>query len=118
MPTAQGGAITLFERGSSSAAVPLPEPARTEPVFCQGWRDGKMNELQAPFWLFGAGHYVLHVTATVPTVVGISVDSHLFDRRLVDGSVTLNFQLEGETLRWQAVVVEASRPGLELDYIG
>ena len=117
MPTAQGGAITLFERGSSSAAVPLPEPARTEPVFCQGWRDGKMNELQAPFWLFGAGHYVLHVTATVPTVVEISVDSHLFDRRLVDGSVTLNFQLEGETLRWQAVVVEASRPGLELDYI-
>jgi hypothetical protein len=76
-----------------------------------------MNELQAPFWLFGAGHYVLHVTATVPTVVEISVDSHLFDRRLVDGSVTLSFQLEGGTLRWRAVVVEASRPGLELDYI-
>ena len=54
----------------------------------------------------------------MPTVVEISVESHLFDRRLVDGSVTLNLQLEGETLRWQAVVVEASRPGLELDYIG
>ena len=84
-----------FERGSSSAAVPLAEPARTEPVFCQGWRDGKMNELQAPFWLFGAGHYVLHVTATVPTVVEISVESHLFDRRLVDGSVHAQLPARG-----------------------
>jgi hypothetical protein len=30
----------------------------------------------------------------------------------------LNLQLEGNTPHWQAVVVEASRPGLELDYIG
>ncbi len=117
MPTAQGGAITLFERGSSSAAVPLTEPARTEPVFCQGWRDGKMNELQAPLWLYGEGHYDLRVTAAVPTVVEISVDGHLSDRRLVSGSVPLSLQLEGEKLRWYAVVVEASRPGLEFDWI-
>jgi hypothetical protein len=116
-PTAPGGAITLFERGSSSAPPPFPEPTRTEPVFCQGWRDGKMNELEAPLWLFGAGHYVLRVTAEVPTLVEISVDGRLSDRRIVSGSMPLNVQLEGESLHWQAVVVEASRPGLELDEI-
>ena len=116
-PGAQGGAVTLFERGSSSAPPPFAEPARTEPVFCQGWRDGKMTELQAPFWLFGAGHHELHVTAEEPTIVEISVNGHLSDRRLVSGSMALNLQLEGRTRRWQAVVVEASRPGLEFDDI-
>jgi hypothetical protein len=29
----------------------------------------------------------------------------------------LNLQLEGDKPQWQAVVVEASRAGLELDYI-
>jgi hypothetical protein len=86
-------------------------------VFCQGWRDGRTTELQAPFWLYGAGRYELQITAEVPTVVEISVGGHLSDRRLVSGTKALNLQLEGDTLRWQAVVVEASRPGLELDYI-
>jgi hypothetical protein len=116
-PAGQGGAVTLFIRGSSSAAPPFAEPERTEPVFCQGWRDGTMNELQAPFWLYGAGRYELRVAAETPTLVEISANERLFDRRLVDGSQTLHFELEGNTLRWQAVVVEASRPGLRLEEI-
>jgi hypothetical protein len=116
-PVAQGGAVTLFTRGSSAAPPPFAEPARTEPVFCRGWRDGTMTELQAPFWLYGAGLHELHVTAEEPTVVGISVNGHLSERRLVSGSMPVNVQLEGDTLRWQAVVVDASRPGLELDYV-
>ena len=109
--------MTLFTRGSSSAPPPFAEPSRTQPVFCPGWRDGVMTELQAPFWLYDAGSNVLHVTAMEPTLVKISVDGHLSDRRLVRGSMPLSLQLEGGTLRWQSVVVEASRPGLELDYI-
>jgi hypothetical protein len=116
-PATAGGAVTLFTRGSSSAPPPFAEPSRTQPVFCPGWRDGVMTELQAPFWLYDAGSNVLHVTAMEPTLVKISVDGHLSDRRLVRGSMPLSLQLEGGTLRWQSVVVEASRPGLELDYI-
>ncbi len=115
-PTAEGGAVTLFERGSSSAPPPFAEPSRAEPVFCQGWRDGRTTELQAPLWLYGAGNYEVHVTADIPTLVELSVGGHLSDRQLVSGSVQLNLQLEGGTPRWQAVVVEASRPGLELDF--
>jgi hypothetical protein len=117
-PTAQGGAVTLFERGSSSVPPPFAEPSRTEPVYCQGWRDGTMTELQAPLWLYGAGNYKMHVTADIPTLVELSVGGHLSDRQLVSGSAQLNLQLEGNTPTWQAVVVEASRPGLELDDIG
>jgi hypothetical protein len=116
-PVTEGGAITLFERGSSSAPPPFREPIRTEPVFCQGWRDGRTTEFQAPFWIYGAGNHELRLTAEAPTVVQISVDGHLSDRRLVSGSMPLNLQLEGDKPQWQAVVVEASRAGLELDYI-
>ena len=117
-PTAQGGAVTLFERGSSSVPPPFAEPSRTEPVYCQGWRDGTMTELQAPLWLYGAGNYKMHVTADIPTIVELSVGGHPSDRQLVRGRAQLNLQLEGNTPNWQAVVVEASRPGLELDDIG
>jgi hypothetical protein len=116
-PAAQGGAVTLFERGSSSAPPPFPEPSRTGPVFCQGWRERTMTELQAPLWLYGAGSYELRVTAETPTVVEVSVDGHSSDRRLVSGSMPMSLQLEGMTPRWQAVVVEASRPGIELEAI-
>jgi hypothetical protein len=77
-----------------------------------------MTELQAPLWLYGAGNYKMHVTADIPTLVELSVGGHLSDRQLVSGSAQLNLQLEGNTPTWQAVVVEASRPGLELDDIG
>ena len=77
-----------------------------------------MIELQAPLWLYGVGNYKMHVTADIPTLVELSVGGHLSDRQLVRGRAQLNLQLEGNTPTWQAVVVEASRPGLELDDIG
>jgi hypothetical protein len=60
----------------------------------------------------------MHVTADIPTLVELSVGGRLSDRQLVRGRAQLNLQLEGNTPTWQAVVVEASRPGLELDDIG
>jgi hypothetical protein len=115
-PTAQDGAITLFERGSSSAPPPFPEPLRTEPVvFCQGWRDGKMNELQAPLWFYGAGTYLVHVGSDEPLWVRISAGGRTQDRRLVSGNMVLGLRLP-PALRWRPIVFEASKPGLRLDY--
>ena len=114
-PSAQGGAITLFERGSSSAPPPFPEPSRTEPVFCQGWRDGKMNELQAPLWLYGAERSRLAYASDEPIRLTISVDGEEVADMLVDGDGVATLRL-GEG-RWHTVVFEASKPGLELDEI-
>jgi hypothetical protein len=111
-PVAQGGAITLFERGSSSAPPPFPEPVGTEPVFCQGWRDRRTTELQAPFWLYGKGPFKLTFSAAEPTRVSISEHGRVFyDRQVVRDSVArLEFPEDG----WHPVVLEASRPGVSL----
>jgi hypothetical protein len=115
-PAATGGAVTLFDRGGSSAPPLPPEPSRSRPVFCQGWREGTMMELQAPIWIYGPGDYAdVHVTADVPTLVTITADGRLQDRRLVSGSTSLHLRLEG--LTWHPVVFEATQPGLRLDYI-
>jgi hypothetical protein len=113
-PGTQGGAVTLFERGSSSAPPPFPEPTRTHPVFCQGWREGTTTELQAPFWLYGSGPFKLTFTAETPTRVELSSAdwpaTYLVD---VDGEAnppSLTFESEG----WHAVVLEAARPGVSL----
>ncbi|HUC35273.1 MAG TPA: hypothetical protein VMR48_06210, partial [Gaiellaceae bacterium] len=114
-PAPQGGVITRFERGTSSAAPPFPEPARTEPVFCQGWRDGTMNELQAPFWLYGGENWRLEYSSEEPIRLRISVDGEPVADTLVDGAGVWIPRLEPG--RWHAVSFEASRPGLELDEI-
>jgi hypothetical protein len=110
-PAAQGGAVTLFERGSSSSPPPFPEPSRTLPVFCQGWRDGTTTELQAPFWLYGNGPKMITLSVDEPTDVTLSVE----------GMTPLDGQVEDKAIArvdlepgWHAVVLEASRPGVSL----
>ena len=110
-PATQGGAVTLFERGSSSTPPPFPEPVRTEPVFCQGWRDGTTTELQAPFWLYGNGPKTITLSVDEPTEVTLSVDgSTPFDGQINDTAVA-KVDLEPG---WHAIVLEASRPGVIL----
>jgi hypothetical protein len=115
-PVTQGGAVTLFERGSSSAPPPFPEPAGKEPVFCQGWRDGTTTELQAPFWLFGAGPFKFTFKSDEPIRVELSSaawpTTYVVD---VDGQETtpspgFAFDQGG----WHAVVLDALRPGVSL----
>jgi hypothetical protein len=115
-PVAHGGQITLFGRGSSSAPPPFAEPARTEPVFCQGWRDGATTELQAPFWLYGRGPFTLTFTAAAPTHVELSSAdwpaTQVVDVK--DEPVTaqgVTFDSDG----WHAVVLDASSPGVHLE---
>jgi hypothetical protein len=109
----QGGAVTLFERGASSAAPPFPEPSRTQPVFCQGWRERKMTELQAPFWLYGQENWRLEYSSDEPIRLTISLDGEQVAEMLVDGTGVWIPRLEQG--RWHSVVFEVSRPGLRLD---
>ena len=113
-PTAEGGAVTLFERGLSSAPPPFAEPSRTEPVFCQGWRDGRMNELQAPLWVYGRGPFTFTFTSDQPMRVEVSsVDWSVQYVVEVNGEAdTRSFTFESEG--WHPVVIDASRPGVNL----
>jgi hypothetical protein len=115
-PVTQGGAVTLFDRGSSSTPPPFPEPARTEPVFCQGWRDGTTTELQAPFWLYGTGPFTFTFKSDEPIRVELSsaawpatyvVD---VDSQETTPSPGFTFDEGG----WHAVVLDALRPGVSL----
>jgi hypothetical protein len=114
-PAAQGGAITLFGRGSSSAPPRFPEPSRSEPVFCQGWRDGVMSELQAPFWLYGDEKWRLEYSSEEPIRLTISLDGKRVAEILVDGAGVWAPRLEQG--RWHTIVFEASGPGLRLDSV-
>jgi hypothetical protein len=113
-PSAKGGAVTLFERGLSSAPPPFAEPSRTEPVFCQGWRDGKMNELQAPLWVYGRGPFTFTFTSDQPMRVEVSsVDWSVQYVVEVNGEAnTRSFIFESDG--WHPIVLEASRPGVNL----
>jgi len=110
-PAAEGGAVTLFERGSSSAPPPFPEPLRTQPVFCQGWRDGTTTELQAPFWLYGNGPKLLVVSVDEPTHVNVSVEGVTPIDGLIEDGVVGKVDLGPG---WHPLVLRASRPGVTL----
>ncbi|HVD66374.1 MAG TPA: hypothetical protein VNB65_05685 [Gaiellaceae bacterium] len=112
-PAAQGGVVTLFRRGSSSAPPPFPEPARAEPAFCQGWREGTTTELQAPLWIYGSGTVRLAFSSEEPIRAALSVDGEQGAEELIDGQAVASLRLEGE--RWHPVVLDASSPGLHLD---
>ena len=115
-PSAQGGAVTLFGRGSSAEPPPIPEPTHDEPVFCLGWRDGRTTQLQAPFWLYGRGPFKLTFSSKEPIHVTLSSDSRVvYDDRVVGQSVArLDFPEDG----WHAVILDAASPGLGLGVEG
>jgi hypothetical protein len=54
------GPVWLFERGGLAIATKRVEPARSRPIFCQGWfgdtGSGRyMSDTHAPFWIYGSG---------------------------------------------------------------
>ena len=95
-PTAQGGAVTLFARGSSSAPPPLRRsPSRAEPVFCQGWRDGTTTELQAPLLaLRRQATTSSRFTADSPSRRELSVEGHVAYDELVTAASVANLDFE------------------------
>ena len=72
------GPVWLFERRRIGLLPTLPEPARNEPAFCQGWYadtgSGRyMSEVHAPFWVHGSGRLRLRF-ARSPLPRRIAVD--------------------------------------------
>ncbi len=120
-PVARGGRVTLFSRsGASDLTVPVPEPLRGEPHFCEGWTGRVMDERQAPFWVYGQGTLRLAVSAIEDTPAALWVDGEVVDRAQVSGRAVFEAELAGD--RWHAIVLEvpllletAPPRGLELE---
>ena len=93
------GPVWLFERRRIGLALKLPEPARSEPMFCQGWYadtgSGRyMSETHAPFWIYGSGRLQLRFAP-----------SPLPRRVVVDGRRGLELGRPG----WHLVTVDVPR---------
>jgi hypothetical protein len=123
-PVAQGGEITLFERGAAGAdaAAPVPEPERGELQLCQGWEGRTMEERQGPLWIHGEGRLTIVVGAAAPTPASLWIDGERVDSSDVEGTATLAGELRGED--WHALVLEVPellpttpREGLRLDAV-
>jgi hypothetical protein len=90
------GPVWLFERRQIGLLPALPEPSRSEPVFCQGWYgetgSGRyMSETHAPFWIYGIGKLRLEFAP-----------SSLPRRVTVDG----RRRLEVRTRGWHLVTID------------
>jgi hypothetical protein len=104
-PVARGGLVTLLAREDRvDLDVPLDEPRRDRPYFCEGWNDRVMDERQGPLWVYGAGTLRLAVDAASPTPAMLWVDGEIIDRKRVDRTTTFEAELAGEG--WHAVVLE------------
>jgi hypothetical protein len=108
----QGGAVTLFKRGTTSLGPTVPQPAQDEPVFCQGWRDGRTTELQAPFWLYGRGPFTLTFTTEEPIRATIIADGRVAYDDHVDGRGVVHLDFSED--EWHPVILNGTSPGLSL----
>ena len=110
-PVATGGVVTLFAPGRSSAPPPAPEPARVQPVFCQGWYQhgprGPMSEPHAPFWVYGGGSLRLAVFSLEPLPATFSVDGREVARRTVKAPVAVFLPLGMSG--WHVVTIDVPR---------
>jgi hypothetical protein len=93
------GPVWLFEQGAGGIAPKRFEPARSTPIFCQGWfgdtGSGRyMSETHAPFWVYGSGKLQLEFAA-----------SRLTPRVTVDGRTELGLRARG----WHLVTVDVDR---------
>jgi hypothetical protein len=112
---ASDGAVTLFAPGSTSAAPPVPEPPRSDPVLCSGWRGRTTLARQATIWVYGGGSIQLRVRSPAPAAVRLLADGRLVDQQTFTGLGTLEANLTGSA--WHPLVIEASSAGIRLDEI-
>jgi 6-pyruvoyl-tetrahydropterin synthase related domain len=112
----QGGAVTLFTRSTASRGPTVPEPPRTQPAFCLGWRDGVTTQLESPFWLYGTGPFTLTFSAGEPTHAALSAEGRVVWDERVEGEAVAHLSFGDD--RWHAVILDASRSGLALSVEG
>lgn len=106
-PRTAAGAVTLFGRGSEARPPPMPEPPRSRPVLCEGWRNRVMAERQAPLWVYGSGELSLTVRAPVATTARLWVDGSLEESFPVATRAEVRTPLSGTG--WHALVLEVPR---------
>jgi hypothetical protein len=123
-PIEQAGAVTLLGPGSGPVApAPVPEPSRSQIVFCEGWRERVMEEREAPFWVWGEGRRELVLSSPSATWATIWVDGERARTLRVERTTSASIELPGAG--WHAVVLElprllATQPprGLRLERLG
>jgi hypothetical protein len=114
-PVAQGGAVTLFAPGAATATPPVPEPPRSRPYFCTGWRGRTTLARQATIWIYGEGGIQLHLDAPRFMHVRLLADGRLVDQRQVAGKVVAGTTLTG--MRWHPLLFVSTSVGMRLDEI-
>jgi hypothetical protein len=111
-PAARGGVVWLWEPGATgSQQPPVPEPERSEPVLCDGWRAEALEDEEGALWVYGTGSARLELAAEDPVDVVVHADGREAERIRVDVGATVEVPLEGSG--WHPLVVEGVR-GLRL----
>jgi hypothetical protein len=105
--------IFLWQEGPQGAppSFGLEEPSREEPLLCDGWQDGVLELDEGALWLYGSGRAELELEGDAPTRVTVFADGRPLEPELVDGTATVEVDLDGED--WHAFVVRGA-PGLRL----
>ena len=122
-PAARGGQVTLFSRdGGRDLEVPVPEPPRDEPVFCEGWNRNVMDDRQGPLWVYVSGPLRLTVSAVAATPATFWLDGEQGYSPTGSGPTVCAGELGDEG--WHALVLEvpqllgnAPPRGLELETV-
>jgi hypothetical protein len=115
-PVATDGGVTLFAPGAAEEGAPVPEPYRSKPFLCTGWRGQTAIESQATLWIYGERSLDLDVRFPGTLPVTAWVDGRFADRRVLAPSGFLRADLG--RLGWHSILLDAPRAGFKLIYVG
>ena len=79
---AAGGPTVFLWSGERTARRWGSEPARTEPLLCDGWEDGVLELEEGALWLYGQGRAEIELEAPAPTEVTIFADGRALEPEL------------------------------------
>jgi hypothetical protein len=119
-PQATGGEITMFEAGRGhepAAPAPMPEPARTRPVYCGGWfppakpgaKVRTMRASHASVWVYGDRPLTVLASSGAPLDAVFSVDGVPVASREVAAVNRIETRLRGA--RWHLVTIDLNHLG-------
>ena len=107
----EGGPTVYLLTQGPDGGVPGGEPDRTEPLLCDGWKDGVLELDEGALWLYGQGVAELELEASEPTEVTVFADGRALEAERVEGRTTVRVELADPG--WHALVVRGA-PGLRL----
>ena len=87
------------------------EPDRSEPLLCDGWKDGALELDEGALWLYGEGRAELVLEPVAPTAVSVFADGRALPPQRLSGPTTVTADLSGAG--WHSFVVHGA-PGLRL----